>query len=450
MAPWLRLPPRAFNSHLVSVTMSTHTSSRIALTLLVFSAILPVRAADNWPQWRGPQANGVATEGKYPVKFSADSGVAWKVELPGLGMSTPAVWGDRIFVTCGIDGKDSVVAYDFDGDELWRKSFDDEVAGKHQNGSGSNPSPVTDGKHVVVYYKSGTLACLDLNGNVVWRKSMEEEHGPNTLWWDLGNSPVISGGRVIVAVMQSGDSFLVAYNLADGEQAWKQQRQYTRPDESDHSYTTPQLASVAGRDVLVTFGADHLTGHDATTGELLWDVPESEFNPRDEANWRVIASQVVSDGIVLTPYGRAKFLSGIRISGGKPEKLWERGPEERDGADVPTPVAVDGKGYVLTDKGRVLCIDLETGEDIWDGAVPGNRNKYYASPVLAGGKLYCAREDGMVFVVDVRDGFKLLSENDMGEKVIATPVPVRGGLLIRGVEHLFRVEGGANEEQSAG
>lgn len=430
--------------------MPTHTLSRVALTLLVSSAFLPAQADDNWPQWRGPQATGVAATGDYPVKFSAEDGLAWKQELPGLGMSTPVVWGDRIIVTCGIDGKDSVVAYDFKGDELWRHSFGDEVKGKHQNGSGSNPSPVTDGKHVVVYYKSGTLACLDLDGRVVWQKSMHEDHGPNTLWWDLGNSPVIAGGRVIVPVMQTGDSFLVAYNIADGERAWKQQRQYPRPDESDHSYTTPQLVSIDGHDVLVTFGADHLTGHDATSGELLWDVAESEFNPRDEANWRVIASQVVSDGIVLTPYGRAKFLSGIRIGSGQPEKLWERGPEERDGADVPTPVAVDGKGYVLTDKGRVLCIDLETGNDIWADSLPGNRNKYYASPVLAGGKLYCAREDGVVFVADVSDGFKLLSENEMGEKIIATPVPVRGGLLIRGVEHLFRVEGGAGEQETAG
>jgi hypothetical protein len=114
--------------------------------LLISIVYLPLSAAENWPQWRGPLGSGVAADGDYPVKFSAGENVAWKVELPGLGSSTPAVWGNQIFLTCGMDGQDGAICYGLDGNEQWRETLGEERAGKHANGSGSNPSPVTDGK----------------------------------------------------------------------------------------------------------------------------------------------------------------------------------------------------------------------------------------------------------------------------------------------------------------
>lgn len=443
----------------------------LLLTCVVASAAL-ARAADNWPQWRGPASNGVAAPGEYPAKFSLDDGIAWKIDLPGRGMSTPAVWDGKIFVTCAIDGHDGVVAYDFGGKELWRKQFGDERPGKNQNASGSNPSPATDGKHLVVYYKSGTLACLDFAGNVKWQKNTQQDFGADTLWWDLASSPVIAGNRVVIAVMQgparsggrggrggggdeaaeapsSGkDSYLAAFDVDSGDIAWNTPRQYSRPMESDNSYTTPYLLTADGREMIVTFGADHLTAHDPATGKLLWDL--DGFNPRDEANWRVIASPSASNGYIVVPYGRGAFLAGVRLGATKPEKFaWERS-ERNVGSDVPTPVAAGEIAYVLTDVGRIECINLATGKEIWAGDLPRNRNKYYSSPVLAGSKLYCTREDGAVFVVDVTEGYKLLAENHLDEKVIATPIPIRGGLLVRGTDHLFWIApSGAENSQAA-
>jgi outer membrane protein assembly factor BamB len=419
--------------------MNLNIPARLALVLALVSVMPRARAVDNWPQWRGPQSSGIAAEGSYPVKFSADEGVAWKVDLPGLGMSTPAAWDDHIFVTCGIDGKDGVIAYDFAGNELWRKEFGAERPGKNRNASGSNPSPATDGEHVVVYYKSGTLACLDFAGKVLWKINLQEKYGKDTLWWDLATSPVIAGDRVIIAVMQDGDSYLAAFNVTTGDEVWKQKRQYERPKESDQSYTTPQLARQDSRDVIVTWGADYVTTHDVTTGELVSEF--GGFNPRDEINWRVIASQAIDDSVVVVPFGRGKFLSAVALQ--EPGKfdakfLWEK---ENLGADVPTPIIHGGKVYLLGDSGRLTCLDLHSGNELWADDLPRNRAKYYASPVLAGGNLYCVREDGVAFVVGVSDGFKLLSENKMGEKIIATPVPVRNGLLIRGEQHLFRIGG---------
>jgi len=395
--------------------------------------------ADNWPQWRGPAGTGVAADGEYPTEFSADENLTWKLELPGRGASTPAVWDNQIFVTCGIDGQDGVVCYGMDGKEQWRKTFGNEREGKHAKGTGSNPSPVTNGQQVVVYYKSGTIACLDLRGNAQWEKNLQTAYGKDTLWHDLGTSPVLAGGRAIVAVVHEGPSYLVAFDLSNGNVAWKTEREYDNPPEADQAYTTPQVVQVDGKDVVITWGADHLTGHDAASGKLLWEC--GGFNPQNQGYWRVIASATIGDGIAIVPWGRGNFLTGVRVGGHgditKSNTLWEK---QKLGADVPTAAVRDGKAYLLTDTGRIACLELKSGDELWSFELPKNRNRYYASPVLAGNLLYCTREDGVIFVGRVSgDGYNQLAENNMGERVIATPVPVRDSLLIRGDERLFRI-----------
>jgi outer membrane protein assembly factor BamB len=291
------------------------------------------------------------------------------------------------------------------------------------------------------------VACLDFDGEKLWEKNLQEQYGKDTLWWDLGTSPVIVGKNVVIAVMQAGDSYLVAIDLDSGNVAWKQKRQYDRPEESDQAYTTPQVAKIDGKDVIVTWGADHITGHDAATGKLVWEV--GGFNPQDTINWRVIASQAMGDGIAVVPYGRGPSLAGIRLGGqgDMTEKNWVWKFDGDAGADVPTPVVAGGLVYVLSDKGKVTCRELKTGKEQWSGELPKDKDKYYASPVLAGNKLYCTREDGAVFVVQGKPAangekqFEKLAENDMGERIIATPAAVRNSLLIRGETHLFRIGG---------
>ena len=395
---------------------------------------------NSWPQWRGPQGTGVAAAGEYPTKFSAHENVSWKVELPGRGSSTPAVWSDRIFVTCPIEGQDGVVSYDFGGEELWRRQLGSESPGKHRNGTGSNPSPVTDGKHVVVYYKSGTVACLDFAGEIVWQINVQEMYGEDTLWWDLGTSPVIAASNVVIAVMHDGDSFLVALELETGAVAWKQDRIFQCEKESDQSYTTPRVAKLNGREVLVTWGADHLTGHDAASGEPLWQC--GGFNPTNQAMWRVIASAAVDDEVAVVPYGRGNYLAGIDIREAKGDitashRRWEKATL---GADVPTPVIHGQQVFLLTDKGQVYCLDKKTGDQLWNVSLPKAKHKYYASPVLAGDTLYCAREDGTIMVSKVsKQGLEVVAASDMDESTIATPIPIRSKLLVRGEKHLFLI-----------
>jgi outer membrane protein assembly factor BamB len=408
-----------------------------AFFLLSFSISPSLLRAEGWPQWRGPSGNSVASEGDYPTKFSAEAGLLWKVDLPGVGSSTPAVVGDQLIVTCGIEGKDGVISYNKAGKLLWRKTLGEERAGKHKNGSGSNPSPITDGNQVIVYYKSGTLASLTLDGELNWKINLQEQFGEDTLWWDLGTSPVFAGGNIVIAVMQEGPSYLVGIKPEDGSLAWKVDRTFPVQKETGQSYTTPYVTEIDGRETLVVWGADHLTGHDVKDGTTLWTC--RGFNPEDKPMWRVIASPGFDKGIAVIPYGRTKFSAAVKMGGSgditATARLWERNDL---GADCPTPVARDGKAYILSDRGEITCLDISTGKDLWKGAIPRASANYYSSPVLAGDLLYCAREDGVIAVVKIKeDGMEVVSQNNMGERLAAAPVLVSDRVYIRGVEHLF-------------
>jgi len=134
--------------------------------------------AQNWPQWRGPSDNNIAAPGNYPVNFTADDDIIWKVQLPGKGSSTPIVWNDRIVLTSGVgdgdEGKDGVLCFDWNGEQLWQVTLGKQIPGKHPRGSGSCPSIVTDGKRLFAYFKSGRLAALDFDGKILWKTNLRE------------------------------------------------------------------------------------------------------------------------------------------------------------------------------------------------------------------------------------------------------------------------------------
>jgi len=411
--------------------------SRSGLTCLAIMLAAGTTLAGNWPNWRGPDYNGVASGTGYPTHWSKTDNVLWKIELPGKGASTPAVWGDRIFLTCGIEGKNGVLCLDLNGKEVWKQNVGSEKAGKHAKATGANPSPVTDGERIYVYFKSGDLACLDYNGVVLWEHNLQELFGEDTLWWDLGTSPVLTHDNVVVAVMHSGPSFLAAFDRKTGKQAWKSDRNLGAPSEAAQSYSTPVVVHEGQRETLVVLGADHVTAHDATDGKELWRV--GGLNPREEKYFRSISSPVVLDGIVVAPYARGSTMTAIKLGGSgdvtKSHIVWSK---DKLGADVPTPAAVDGKVYLCSDKGGVSCLDVKTGKELWSGQVDKNRNAYSASPIIADGKIYITREDGTTYVLAQGPEFKVLATNELTDEfIVATPVFVDGKILFRTREHLY-------------
>lgn len=394
----------------------------------------------DWPSWRGPANSGSIETGNYPIKFGSDK-YLWRTALPGRGCSTPILLAGRIYLTSPAEGKDSLVCYTADGAEKWRAVFAAEKPGKHRNGSGSNASPVTDGQSIFVFFKSGTLAAVDLAGKVRWQTNLVERFGPDTLFWDHGTSPVVTERHVIMTRMHQGESWLAAFDKQTGEIAWKVPRNYTTPTECDHGYTTPLVIRHQGREAILIWGAEHLTIHDAADGRLIWTC--GNFNPDANKLWPAIATPVIVGDMAVIAYGRndrgVPRLYGIRLTGEgdvtATAHVWKR---EDLGTFVPTPVAYKGRVILVRDKGETACIDPATGKTIWEGTFPKHRTNFYASPLIAGDKLYAPREDGALFVASVaNDKFEVLSENDMGESVIGSPVPAADKLLVRGEKHLF-------------
>lgn len=412
----------------------------IACLVLVSARLGLAAEISDWRSWRGPLGNGSIEVGDYPVKFSADD-YLWRTALPGKGCSTPILLNQMIYLTAPVEKHDALLCYGINGAEKWRAVFGEENAGKHRNGSGSNASPVTDGSAVFVFFKSGTFAAVELNGKVRWKTDLVERFGKDTLFWDHGTSPVLTDRYVIMARMHQGESWLAAFDKQTGEMAWKVARNYSTPIECDHGYSTPLVIQHQGKESILVWGAQHLTIHNTTDGLVSWSC--GNFNPDERKLWPAIATPVIVDDMAVIAYGRndqgTPRMHGIRLTGSgdvtQTNHAWRR---DDVGTFVPTPAVYKGRVILVRDRGEVACLNPATGKTIWEGTFPKHRMNYYASPLVAGDKLYAPREDGTVIVASIaNDTFEVLSENDMAESIIGSPVPLENGILIRGEQHLF-------------
>lgn len=408
-----------------------------AVFLLLGTSIL----AETWPGWRGPGSNGIASPAPYPTSWSARESMLWKTDLPGRGASTPVVWDDQIFLTYGRDGKNILSCYfQSDGTRYWVAEIGEERSGKHRKASGSNPSCVTDGKLVYAYFKSGDLAAVDMDGKIVWHHNLQNRFGEDTLWWDLGTSPVLTKDHVVVACMQTGPSWLAAFDRKTGSLAWKVDRNLGAPEEAAQSYSTPVVLERDGREIIYTLGADHVTAHAASDGREIWRA--GGLNPTGHKYFRSISSPVISGDILVAPYARGATVTGIRLGGTgdvtRSHVLWTA---EGVGADVPTPVIRDGKIYVCRDRGTVVCLELRTGKKLSEVSLGKSRSGFSSSPVIAGSLLYVTREDGTTFVLDTADSLKTIASSELMEQTVATPVFVNGDILLRTFERLYCIGG---------
>ena len=414
-------------------------------TLLVLLLAAPVSMAGDWPDWRGPNRNGTADGAGYPTEWSAEKNILWKYELHGRGASTPTVTGDSIFVTTTIDGQNTVIGIGMDGKERWTKTLGAAVDGKPgKDGTGANPSTKTDGTYVFAYFKSGDLGCFTVAGELKWQKNLQTEYGEDTLWWDLGTSPVLTNDAVVIACMQTGPSYLAAFSKTDGSVLWKHDRNLGAPEEAAQSYATPVVVEETGRQVIVVLGADHVTAHDGATGNEIWRV--GGLNPTSHKYFRSIASAAVSNGLVIAPYARGETLTAIKMGGeGDVTASHIAWFNQTTSADVPTPAIANGRVFICRDggdaRGTIDCLDLLTGKLLWSGQLPKNRNTYRSSPTVADGKLYVARQDGTVFVLDAAGNeFKVLAQNTIAEEhTVATPVCVNGKLILRTDNHVYLI-----------
>ena len=412
-------------------------------------AEISVHAEDLWPQWRGATQTGVAPDGDYPVKWDETNNVIWKQSLPGLGGSTPVIANSFGFLTYGDDGKNHLAAINLrDGKTRWTQQFGSDRGNKHRKGSGSNPSAVTDGQHVFAYFRSGDVGCTDLDGNVQWTTNLQDRFGEDTLWWDLGTSPLLTDKAVVIAVMQSGPSYLVALEKTTGELMWRTERMLDAPKEAAQSYATPLWVEIDDKKIIAVMGADHLTLHNATTGEEIGRL--GGFNPEGEEFFRSISSPVASGDLIVCPYARGATLTCVNmrlLAEGKGEDsiVWFR---DDLGSDVPTPAILDNNLYVVNDgksnRGLVSCLDLATGKTLWTVQTRKSRHGFSCSPLVAGNHLYVTGENATTFVIGPLDSKmpELLESNELGDDepfTVASPVPEKDSLIIRTRNSLYCV-----------
>jgi outer membrane protein assembly factor BamB len=277
---------------------------------------------------------------------------------------------------------------------------------------------------------------------------LQEQYGEDTLWWDLGSSPTLIGDLVVVAVMQTGPSYLVAYDRKSGKLAWKTDRRLGAPEEAAQSYATP--IALDDRNMIAVMGADHLTIHSASDGRELGRV--GGFNPNQEKYFRSIASPVVHGDLIVCPYSRGATVTTCRISDvvagkGRDSIVWHR---DDIGSDVPTPAIADSRVYISGDskqsKGVITAVDLETGKTVWELELPRSRIGFSSSPLVADNHLYVTGENATTYVIGPLNSQQpeLIQVNRLGDNepfTVSSPIPIDGDLLQRTRNAIYRIGG---------
>jgi outer membrane protein assembly factor BamB len=401
----------------------------------------PARGAD-WPQWRGPEANGTSRETGLPVRWSPNENVAWSLPLPGPSGSTPIITGDHVFLNVA-EGNDLALwcVGRAKGDVMWKRPLGsgNVTLRKHNM---SSPSPVTDGKSVYVMTGTGILKGFGLDGRELWARDLQKEYGPFGLNWGYASSPLLEGDSLYVQVLHGmktdEPSYLLRIEAATGKNRWRVERKTAAISESPDAYTTPLAVRVAGGTEIVVTGADVITGHDPNTGQELWRA--NGLNPTNDPYYRIVASSVAAKDVVFAS-SRVRPLLAVR-AGGRGDvttsrKLWsfDQGP------DVPTPASDGQYLYVVNDKGIAWCLDAATGKPLY-GPQRLKPATYSASPVVADGRVYMTSEDGVTSVYKAGPVFELLAENSIEDVALSSFAVSSGRLYLRTAHKLWAIGGG--------
>jgi outer membrane protein assembly factor BamB len=380
----------------------------------------PRLSADrDWPWWRGPSRSGIApASASPPTHFSETDNVVWKSPIPGRGHSSPVIVGDRIYLTTADDAKQtqSVVAYELtSGEQLWttetsRGGFPGNI---HSKNTHATPTVACDGERLFAaffHHETVQATALDLDGNKLWQITAGP-FNPQRYEYGYAPSPVIYRGLVIIAAEYDGNSFLAAFNRADGKEIWRTKR----PE--NISYSTPSIAHVGGRDQLLISGADQVASYDPNSGKLLWSV---------KGTTAATCGTVVWDGDTVFASGGYPGSETIAIAAdGSGNVLWRNNQRCYEQSML----AADGHLYALTGNGVVYCWRASDGEEMWNTRLGGPVS---ASPVLAGGHIYWANEKGTMFVFKPNpERFELVARNELGTDSFASPAVSGNRLFLR-------------------
>jgi len=421
-----------------------------------------VLSADDWPQWRGPGASGVAPDRSLPTKWSATENIAWKAPIAGIGVSTPIVSGDLVFVTSQIGagvrregnhprlvqggdaaaqgeralgaghpadaGKTFFVVEAFSragGKRVWERRVEAEgtLTPVHDKHNLATPSPVSDGSLVFAWFGTGQIVALDRAGAIVWQRHLGKEIAPFDIQWGHGSSPTLYNDLLILLADQPSASYLIALDKKTGKERWKADRGKGRS-----SYSTPLIVESAGRAEIIVNSSERIDAYDARSGEFLWFTGDANRFP--------IPSPVVHEGVIYASRG---YRSGPYMAikpGGRGDitsthVAWQVGT----GAPyVSSLLYYDGAVYMANDVGVLTAIDAATGQRIWQERVDG---VFSASPVAGAGHVYFVSENGETIVLKAGRQPQVVARNAIGSRAVASPAISNGHIFIRTDDQLF-------------
>ncbi len=408
---------------------------------------------DQWAQWRGPLGTGVAPRGHPPVTWSEDKNIRWKTALPGLGHSTPIIWGDRIFLTTAVpigdvlpprhqhtsgahDNMPSLRRLDLvvlainrrDGNVVWQRTVRKQRPHEstHETGSWASNSAVTDGAHVFASFGSGGVYCLDMHGILLWQTDvgdMQTKHSHGA-----GSSPALHGDTLVINWDHEGESFVVALDKRTGHEKWK----VTRNEGT--SWSTPLIVEHEGMPQVIIAATNRIRAYDLAGGDVVWECGGLSGN--------VVASPVAADGFVYVGSSyETKVMLAIRLAAAKGDitntdaVVWTR---NRHTPYVPSPLLYGDKLYYLKHyQGYLTCLVAKSGKTLFGPQRLQGIQNVYASPVGAANRVYVVSRNGSTAVLGHGAAFDLLALNQLEDSFSASPAIVDHELYLRGERSLY-------------
>ena len=396
--------------------------NRVFLTLTLLAALNA--SAEDWLQFRGPRGNGVSVEKSLPTKLGPDA-VVWAADLPGRGLSSPIIIGNRVIVTCSSGPKQErlhVICFDAtDGSKRWERQF--WATGRtmcHEKTSVATPTPTSDGERIFAFYSSNDLLCLDLDGNLLWLRGLTHDYPNASNSLGMSSSLSTADGVLIAMVENDTDSFTVGIDARTGVNRWK----LSRPKMAN--WTSPVLSKTpAGRAQVLLQSGKGVAAVDSATGRIDWEYTDGAST---------IPTLTPSEGVLYVPSHGITALRPLADGQTTPTQLW-RSAQLRPG--TASPVVVADRVFVLNDAGVLTCGDATNGTRLWQVRLKG---PFSATPVAAGNMLYCLNEKGLLQVVDVAqpEGV-VLSELNLAGPTLSTPSIANGAMYIRADGKLWKL-----------
>jgi outer membrane protein assembly factor BamB len=416
----------------------------VSRLLLVFSllAILAVPAyAENWPQWRGPTNDGHSSEKGLPTEWGAEKNVVWKFQMPGIGAGTPAVWGDKIFMT-SVDGP-SIVALcvGTDGKEKWKQKLSDTGAKRYRNPSGadvsdSSASCCTDGKHVWAFSGNGILACFTVDGKPIWTNDVTK-FGKFDIQFGTHWTPVLYKDKLYLQVMHKQAQKLVKYDALTGKQEWAVDRPGAGRGESPDVYASAFMWEGDGGPLLISHGNDFTTAHRLTDGSEVWRV--QGLNPGGDTHWRFVSDPLVTPEMIVVPScknGPTVCVNPVGAKGNiNPEnsaEIWRI----KTTPDVVSPLRI-GDVIYLCGPGPFSAHDAKTGEQIYKAEI--TKGFHWAKMVAVDGNIIATNNDGTSDVIQAGRQFKKIATNKLPDKIFGSPAIADGRIYFRGYGYLWAI-----------